>query len=136
MKHREDNNQILYNKVCTDLELHLKKFLAYRVSRLAVDGSLKRLYHHIRTKLSVDRTVPTLVDEDGVRYRTDSDKATALASHFVKSFSSPPQNNVGLQTHVPPRSARADALYFHPEEIASVLRSMKTSLSEPYDGIP
>ncbi|KAK6050944.1 hypothetical protein COOONC_11552 [Cooperia oncophora] len=61
---------------------------------------------------------------NGVTCTSETDKATALGNFFASVFTKDADH------------CRCNDFYFTPNEIFSVLKRLKPSTSEPYDGIP
>ncbi|KAK6037864.1 hypothetical protein COOONC_24631, partial [Cooperia oncophora] len=124
-----------YRKVCSDLDHHLRKFLANYERRLGSHASLQRLFHYFRRKLKPNQLLPTLSDHTGRVYRSDADKAEALANHFSSIFTSNFSHewNLACFPHV---NDSLTEVFFDPYAVSMILKKLHPSTSEPYDGIP
>lgn len=127
----------LYKQVCFDLEAHLRKFHANRERRLANRTSLSKLHQYIRYRIKRNTSVPILIDENGRSCSKDCEKAEALGRYFASVFSTYVSSETRKQiTESGTRRFGMSKIYFHPEEVSSVLKKLNPSPGEPYDGIP
>lgn len=76
----------IYKKVCSDINLHLKKFLANYERRVGRASATKQLFDYIRCKIKGSVSLPTLEDDCGNTYITDYQKAESLAAYFSSVF--------------------------------------------------
>ncbi|KAK6043728.1 hypothetical protein COOONC_18767, partial [Cooperia oncophora] len=120
---------------CSDLNHHLKKFLANYEHRLGSHASLHRLFHYFRRKLTPNHLLPTLVDDMGRMYRSDADKAEALANHFSSTFTSNFSQEWDL-TSFPHVADSLTEVFFDPNAVSTILKQLHPSTTEPFDGIP
>lgn len=79
--------------------------------------------------------MPILYNDCGNRYISDKEKADALALYFASVFNDTdnPANSVLEEINT------QDALtefYFYPDDVSLVLKNLRPSATEPYDGIP
>nr|CDJ87410.1 RNA-directed DNA polymerase (reverse transcriptase) domain containing protein [Haemonchus contortus] len=135
----------LYKKVCSDVDYHLKKFAASyerRFGRASYErrfgrtASLRRLHLYLRNKLKPKPSLPILKDQAGSNLHNDSAKAEALGRYFASVFldASACDGDVGNSLKHIYRSL--PDIYFHPTDVRLVLKNLKPSTSEPFDGIP
>ena len=127
----------LYKKVCSDIEHHLRKFFANRERRLASQRFMAPLFQLVRNKLNPDLKLHVLTNRLGNRLTTDKTKAQALAEYFYSVFQSSSHHLPDLP--LPPASAserRSPSLCIHPHMTLNLLKKLRTSTNEGYDGIP
>ncbi|KAK6047657.1 hypothetical protein COOONC_14837, partial [Cooperia oncophora] len=117
---QSDTESTLYKKVCSDINFHIKRFFANYESRLMKRSSTKPF---LRSKLRKQQNIMTLEDDAGNIFINDAQKANALAKHFSSVFS--PENNETLRN-----------LTVDPNDVFKYLKTLKPSMSAPYDGIP
>ncbi|KAK6756864.1 hypothetical protein RB195_014968 [Necator americanus] len=65
----------LYKKVCSDIDFHMRRYLAYRERCLSRRESMKPFYLYLRHRMKANAWPPSLVDQTGATYVTDADKA-------------------------------------------------------------
>ncbi|EYB97204.1 hypothetical protein Y032_0142g2297 [Ancylostoma ceylanicum] len=125
----------LYKKVCSDLEYHLKKFLANYERRLASKKAMGPLFQYLRKKMKPLSSVRTITDQSSIPICSDQSKADALGKYFASVFQDNPNNS-------PPTSFlssighKCSELLIHPEETLRFLKNLKPSTTESFDGIP
>uniref|UniRef100_A0A183FNQ6 Reverse transcriptase domain-containing protein n=1 Tax=Heligmosomoides polygyrus TaxID=6339 RepID=A0A183FNQ6_HELPZ len=68
-------------------------------------------------------------------FETELSKATALGDFFASVFSKEESCSPNI-TLPPPSRHRMSNVYFHPAEVEKILKHLKPSITEPYDGIP
>ncbi|EYC03347.1 hypothetical protein Y032_0094g2706 [Ancylostoma ceylanicum] len=125
----------LYKKVCSDIDIHLKKFLTYLERRLSSSSSMTRLHNYVRHRIKPKTALSVLTDQLGRNCATDYDKAEALAQYFASVFSTESDSDVHSPNPIPVVHSCND-VFFHPTEIYKLLKALKPSFSECYDGIP
>ncbi|KAK6054091.1 hypothetical protein COOONC_08404 [Cooperia oncophora] len=129
-------NDPYYKKICCDIDHHLKKFWANYERRLASHSSMKYLHVYLRNKMKFSGRPSVLTDNNGYKCYNDSDKAKALGDYFASVFSPEnPSNESMLRSFSYTKPGLSD-IYFHPYDIYKVLKHLKPSITEPYDGIP
>ncbi|KAK6011327.1 hypothetical protein OSTOST_23594, partial [Ostertagia ostertagi] len=69
-----------------ELDRHLKRFLDYKVKKLAEKGNVKYLAAHVNKFLKQRGASCNLLGVNGEKYTTDHDKAEALADYFESVF--------------------------------------------------
>ncbi|KAK6045761.1 hypothetical protein COOONC_16734, partial [Cooperia oncophora] len=128
----------LYKKVCSDVDRHLKKFIASLERRLGRQTSLKRLYSYIGNKLKSKCASPALEDQSGTKLCSEFAKAEALGRYFASVFlTADAHNSAEDEPKWSYDSIRGfPDIYFHPFNVYTVLKNLKPSISEPMDGIP
>ncbi|KAK6025013.1 hypothetical protein OSTOST_09098, partial [Ostertagia ostertagi] len=128
-------NNSLYEKVCSDLDYILKRFLANHERRLASQSSLRRLHLYVRSNLKPKSSLPTLTDLQGSLLLNENAKAESLAQYIASVFSkvSSQSETSMIKAHI---SRNCPDIYFHPHEVCTIMKKLKPSLSEPIDGIP
>lgn len=125
-----------YKGICSELDRHLKKFLAYLQKKASRSRNSKKLFSLMKSKFKHLGCLPVLLDEHGNQYLFDQHKAEALASHFSSIFTS------GLHTYTATdRMAFAESdvctdMTIEPTTVLRTLKSLKPSTSIPFDGIP
>ncbi|KAK6045147.1 hypothetical protein COOONC_17347 [Cooperia oncophora] len=113
-----------------------KSFWVYRERRLASNNSMKHLYTYLNSKMKCGSTLPSLVDDNGCWYHTDAGKASALGNFFARTFNSQSFPSAEpLSCGLPAQHTLCD-IYFNSFNIYKLLRRLKPSVTEPYDGIP
>lgn len=126
----------IYKKVCSDINLHLKKFLANYERRLGKKSTTRQLFEYIRCKTKGSGNLPALEDGCGNTFVTDSQKAEAFAAYFSSVFST---DNDGFTSPVcdDGRSLqRLCRITFEEKDVLKHLKGLKESASTPFDGIP
>ncbi|KAK6042057.1 hypothetical protein COOONC_20438, partial [Cooperia oncophora] len=96
-----------------------------------------RLHLYLRKKFNSKPGLPTLEDPSGTRLHVDSAKAEALGRYFAGVFLAPSPSSDGdlEKVAIVPQCGIPD-IYFHPNDVRSLLKRLKPSHSEPFDGIP
>ncbi|KAK6035884.1 hypothetical protein COOONC_26611, partial [Cooperia oncophora] len=79
----EPSKSPLFRKVTKELEFHIKRFLTYKVKKMAACKHMKRLYEYINKVKKSPNLHKVLEDSEGIKYTTDSAKAEALADYFA-----------------------------------------------------
>ncbi|EYC11317.1 hypothetical protein Y032_0051g2139 [Ancylostoma ceylanicum] len=132
----ENPSNCLYKKVCSDIDHHLKKFLANLEHRLSSRNSMSRLYRYVHRKIKTRATLPCIKDQHKKEYRTDGEKAEALGEYFASVFApASPHESYGTVDITSPVFS-CNNIFFYPDEVAIILKNLKPSSSELYDGIP
>ncbi|KAK6038807.1 hypothetical protein COOONC_23688 [Cooperia oncophora] len=96
---------------------HLKKFWANYEPRLPSHSSMKYLHVYLRNNMKFSGRPSVLTDNNGYKCYNDIDKAKALGDYFASL------HETGLSD-----------IYFRPYDIYRVLKHLKPSNTEPYDG--
>ncbi|EYC09990.1 hypothetical protein Y032_0058g2927 [Ancylostoma ceylanicum] len=127
----------LYRKVCSDVDHHLKKFLANYERRLASKRNLKSLFGFIRQKTRSHASLPVLTDMSGLHHCSDEGKASALGKYFSQVYTVSSRNVGRTAAHECSRFEHGCSdVYFDPSSVLNLLRKLKPSTTEPFDGIP
>ncbi|KAK6038767.1 reverse transcriptase [Cooperia oncophora] len=98
--------------------------------------SLKHLFLYVNNKIKSNSRLPSIVDGNGCFCHSDGSKAVALGDYFATSFSSQSSSYTGLHCSELDFHYTCDNIYFHPSDVYELLKHLKPSTSEPYDGIP
>lgn len=92
---------------------------------------------NIRSKIKSAGQIPLLTDIDGSSRFNDKSKAVALGKFFASVFSYDSAPNTSSSSIVNPFAAHQFCdVFFHRSEICKILKHLKPSFTEPYDGIP
>ncbi|KAK6755578.1 hypothetical protein RB195_014133 [Necator americanus] len=126
----------LYKKLCSDIDFHMRRYLAYRERQLSRRESKKPFYLYLRHRMKANARLPSLVDQTGATYVTDADKTKAPAMHFANVFSSNCSDTIPEIVGIGPVQQQCSNMFFHPTDIYIHLKSLEPSVSETYDGIP
>ncbi|KAK6763944.1 hypothetical protein RB195_024327 [Necator americanus] len=102
----------LYKKVCSDIDFHMKRYLSYRERPSVHSESMKPFYLYLRHKMKGNGKLPGVVDQTGVTYIRDADKANALALHFASVFSSECSNNTPETVGTAPIQQQCSVIFF------------------------
>ncbi|KAK6034398.1 hypothetical protein COOONC_28090 [Cooperia oncophora] len=78
---RDTPPESVVRKVSKEPKFYMKRFLAYKVKKMAARNHMIRLYENINKVLE---------DSEGIKYTTDSAKAEALADYFASVFEKSP----------------------------------------------
>ncbi|KAK6047772.1 hypothetical protein COOONC_14723 [Cooperia oncophora] len=78
----------------------------------------------------------SLLKGNGCICHSDGSKAVALGDYFATSFSNQSSSYTGLHCSELDFHYTCDNIYFHPSDVYELLKHLKPSTSEPYDGIP
>ncbi|EYC41325.1 hypothetical protein Y032_0573g156 [Ancylostoma ceylanicum] len=129
-------SNFLYKKVCSDIDHHLKKFLANLEHRLSSRNSMSRLYRYVHRKIKTRAALPSIKDQDQKECRTDGEKAEALGEYFASVFAPASSHESFRTVGITGPFFSCNNIIFHPDEVAIILKNLKPSSSELYDGIP
>ncbi|KAK6044708.1 endonuclease/exonuclease/phosphatase family protein, partial [Cooperia oncophora] len=123
----------LFIEVSRKLDFHLKRFLAYKVRKMAQSNHMKKLYEFIKKVKSTSHVSHILVDSDGRKYSTDASKAEAIADYFASVFG---KASSGIQSLPSVSNECFEMPIVSPHVVLKHLRSLKRSMSPTADGIP
>ncbi|EYC33902.1 hypothetical protein Y032_0001g15 [Ancylostoma ceylanicum] len=135
----------LLKKISSDIDFHIRKFLANHERRLAKCRFMKPLYSHLRHVIKGSAKIPSLLNADGSQFTDDQQKADALACYISSVFSdssehcefSPEVSSISSQ-NMSSISSQNKLCHFHihPNVVLNQLRPLKPSISTSYDGFP
>ncbi|KAK6059379.1 hypothetical protein COOONC_02994 [Cooperia oncophora] len=123
----------LFRKVTKELEFHIKRFLTYKVKKMAACKHMKRLYEYINKVKKSPNLHKVLEDSEGIKYTTDSAKAEALADYFASVFEKSPLFTPTLPSLSSTHFELPTVSY---RKVLRSLRALKPSLSPTADGVP
>ncbi|EYC18837.1 hypothetical protein Y032_0026g1394 [Ancylostoma ceylanicum] len=126
----------LYKKVCSDIDHHMRKYLANYERRLAANTSYKKLYAYVSHKIKPSSHLPALEDALGNVFVRDADKANALTSHFSSVFSCVTSFRAPMISDKFQIPHSLCTVFFHPSDVLKILQRLRPSHTETYDGIP
>ncbi|KAK6046091.1 hypothetical protein COOONC_16403, partial [Cooperia oncophora] len=120
-------------EVSRKLDYHLKRFLAYKVKKLAERGNLKYLAAYAKTFLKQGPVMHILEGLNGEKYITDEDKSEALADYFESVF----VPDSGDYPSLPPITNKCfEFPIVTPQTVCKLLRSLRPGFSLTSDGLP
>ncbi|KAK6757702.1 hypothetical protein RB195_015485 [Necator americanus] len=107
--------------------------LKKRSLRKKIQGDSKIMTARLPPKHKMKGKKDFLVDQTGVTYIRDADKANALALHFAMVFSSVCSNNTPEIVGIAPIQQQRSVIFFHPSDVYKYLKSFKPSIYFIYD---
>ena len=136
-KYPNKTNYHLYSIARSNVNYHLRKDRRIKETNIAnnMKGNPKQFYQYVSSKINKKDPIPDLIDENGVKTTSDTEKSTLLNNYFSSVFTKEDPDNIPKLTQKIESSNEINTAEVTLEEMTKILQNLKPDKSPGTDEI-